>query len=78
LTQNTKTLFILKMQSAIVIFGRRAANEQPGEAGLVLARRGGVRMMYRVAEPRVFKLLDLAGAMVRKQFTERAELLGSQ
>jgi ArsR family transcriptional regulator len=45
------------------------------EAGLVAARRDGVRMMYRVADPRVFKVLDWAGAMVRKQFTERAELL---
>ncbi len=45
------------------------------EAGLVVARRDGVRMMYRVADARVFKLLDLAGAMVRKQFTARAELL---
>ena len=45
------------------------------EAGLVLARRDGVRIMYRVADPRVFKLLDLASAMVRKQFAERAELL---
>lgn len=45
------------------------------EAGLVLARRDGIRIMYRVADARVFKLLDLAGEMVRKQFTERAELL---
>ena len=45
------------------------------EAGLVFARRDGVRIMYRVADSRVFKLLDLASALVRKQFTERAELL---
>jgi ArsR family transcriptional regulator len=45
------------------------------EAGLVLARRDGVRMMYRVADGRVFKVLDLVGEMVKKQFSERAELL---
>jgi ArsR family transcriptional regulator len=45
------------------------------ETGLVLARRDGVRMMYRVADARVFKLLDLAGEMVKRQFAERAELL---
>jgi ArsR family transcriptional regulator len=45
------------------------------EAGLVAARRDGVRMMYRVADGRVFKMLDLVGEMVKKQFSERAELL---
>jgi DNA-binding transcriptional ArsR family regulator len=45
------------------------------EAGLVAARRDGVRMMYRVAESRVFKVLDLAGVLLRKQFAARAELL---
>src|SRR5574341_322856 len=42
------------------------------EAGLVVARKEGVRMMYQVADPRVFKVLDLAGEMVKKQFSERA------
>ncbi|MCI0698616.1 metalloregulator ArsR/SmtB family transcription factor [candidate division KSB1 bacterium] len=45
------------------------------EAGLVAARRDGVRMMYRVADPRVFKVLDLIGEVVKKQLTERAALL---
>jgi ArsR family transcriptional regulator len=45
------------------------------ETGLVLARRDGVRMMYRAADARVFKVLDLAGEMVKKQFSESAELL---
>jgi ArsR family transcriptional regulator len=45
------------------------------EAGLIVARKDGVRMMYRVADGRVFKVLDLVGEMVKKQFSERAELL---
>jgi ArsR family transcriptional regulator len=45
------------------------------EAGLVAARKDGVRMMYRVVDPRVFKVLDLAGEMIKKQFAERAALL---
>ncbi|MDZ7360327.1 MAG: metalloregulator ArsR/SmtB family transcription factor [candidate division KSB1 bacterium] len=45
------------------------------EAGLVVARKDGVRMMYRVTDPRVFKVLDLVGEMIKKQFVERAELL---
>jgi ArsR family transcriptional regulator len=45
------------------------------EAGLVVARKDGVRMMYEVTDPRVFKVLDLVGEMVKKQFAERAELL---
>jgi hypothetical protein len=32
-------------------------------------------MMYEVTDPRLFKVLDLVGEMVKKQFAERAELL---
>lgn len=45
------------------------------EAGLIVARRDGVRMMYRVADPRVFKLLDLVAEIAKKQLSERMELL---
>ncbi len=45
------------------------------EAGLVAARRDGVRMMYRVSDPRVFKVLDLIGELARKQLAARVELL---
>jgi ArsR family transcriptional regulator len=45
------------------------------EAGLIVARKDGVRMMYKVTDPRVFKVLDLVGEMIKKQFIERAELL---
>lgn len=45
------------------------------EAGLVVARKDGVRMMYRVTSLRVFKLLDLVGEIVKKQLSERVELL---
>jgi ArsR family transcriptional regulator len=45
------------------------------EAGVVVARKDGVRMMYRVADSRVFKVLDLVGEMVKRQFAERVQLL---
>jgi ArsR family transcriptional regulator len=45
------------------------------EAGLVVARKEGVRMMYQVTNPRVFKVLDLVGEIVKKQLSERVELL---
>lgn len=45
------------------------------ETGVVVARRDGVRMLYRVAEPSVFALIDLAGKMIKKEFAHRAELL---
>jgi ArsR family transcriptional regulator len=45
------------------------------EAGLIVARRDGVRILYRVAEPRVFKLLDLAGEIAKKGLADRARLL---
>ena len=45
------------------------------EAGLVLARRDGVRIMYRVADPRVFKVLDLVGDLAKRQLAARVELL---
>jgi ArsR family transcriptional regulator len=45
------------------------------DAGLVTAYKDGVRMMYRIADPRVFKVMDLAGELVKKQFSERAALL---
>lgn len=45
------------------------------EAGLVAARRDGVRMMYRVADLRVFKVLDLIGELAKKQLSARVELL---
>jgi ArsR family transcriptional regulator len=44
------------------------------EAGLIVAHRDGVRMLYRVAEPRVFKLLDLVGEVVKKQLADRVRL----
>lgn len=45
------------------------------EAGLVTARRDGVRMLYHVADPSVFALIDLAGEMIKKEFAHRAGLL---
>jgi ArsR family transcriptional regulator len=45
------------------------------EAGLIVARRDGVRMMYRVADPRVFKVLDLVGELAKRQLAARVELL---
>lgn len=45
------------------------------EAGLVVARKEGVRMMYEVTDPRVFKVLDLVGEIVKQQLSERVELL---
>jgi ArsR family transcriptional regulator len=45
------------------------------EAGLVAARKDGVRMMYRVVDPRAFKVLDLIGEMIKKQLAERTALL---
>jgi ArsR family transcriptional regulator len=45
------------------------------EAGLVVARKEGVRMMYYVSDPRVFTLVDLAGEIARLQLSERAEIL---
>lgn len=45
------------------------------EAGLVTARREGVRMLYHVADPSVFALIDLAGEMIKKEFAHRAGLL---
>lgn len=45
------------------------------EAGLVIARKDGVRMMYRVADPRVFKLLDLVAEIAKKQLADRLQLL---
>jgi ArsR family transcriptional regulator len=45
------------------------------EAGLIVARRDGVRMIYEVTDPRVFKVLDLVGEIVKRQLTERAEIL---
>ncbi len=45
------------------------------EAGLVSARREGVRLIYRVADPSVFALIDRAGVMIKKAFAQRAELL---
>jgi DNA-binding transcriptional ArsR family regulator len=45
------------------------------EAGLVAARKDGVRMMYQVTDSRVFKVLDLVGEIVKKQLSERVELL---
>jgi ArsR family transcriptional regulator len=45
------------------------------EAGLVVARKEGVRMMYYVADPRVFTLVDLAGEIVKQQLAERAGIL---
>ena len=45
------------------------------EAGLIVARRDGVRIMYEVTDPRVFKVLDLVGDIVKRQLTERAEIL---
>jgi ArsR family transcriptional regulator len=45
------------------------------EAGLVIARKDGVRMMYRVVDPRVFKLLDLVGEIAKKRLTDRLQLL---
>jgi ArsR family transcriptional regulator len=45
------------------------------EAGLVVARKDGVRMMYRVADPRVFKVLDWVGELAKRQLAARIELL---
>jgi ArsR family transcriptional regulator len=45
------------------------------DAGLVTAYKDGVRMMYRVADQRVFKVLDVVGELAKKQVSERAELL---
>lgn len=45
------------------------------EAGLVASRRDGVRMMYRVADSRVFKVLDLVGDLAKRQLAARVELL---
>lgn len=45
------------------------------EAGLIVARKEGVRMMYEVTDPRVFKVLDLVGEIVKQQLSERVELL---
>jgi len=45
------------------------------DAGLVTAYKDGVRMMYRVADQRVFKLMDLVGEIVKHQLAERAEIL---
>lgn len=44
------------------------------ETGLVTARREGARMLYRVADPSAFALIDLAGEMIKKEFARRAEL----
>lgn len=45
------------------------------ETGLIVARRDGVRMMYQVTDRRVFKALDLVSEIVKKQLSERVELL---
>lgn len=45
------------------------------EAGLVTARKEGVRVMYHVADPCVFVLLDLAGEMVKSELANRAGVL---
>jgi DNA-binding transcriptional ArsR family regulator len=45
------------------------------EAGLVIPRKEGVRMIYQVTDPRVFKVLDLVGEIVKQQLTDRAEIL---
>lgn len=45
------------------------------EAGLVVARKEGLRMMYEVADPRVFTLIDLASEIVKQQLAERAGIL---
>lgn len=45
------------------------------ETGLVTARREGVRTLYRVPDPSVFALIDLAGEMIKEEFAHRARLL---
>lgn len=45
------------------------------EAGLVAARKEGVRMIYEVTDPRIFTVLDLVGELIKQQLTEQAGLL---
>ncbi len=45
------------------------------EAGLVVAHKEGVRMIYSITDSRVFKVLDLAGEIAKRQLAERAEIL---
>jgi len=42
------------------------------EAGLLESRREGVSIYYRIREPRVFALLELADEMIRSAAREKA------
>jgi len=46
-------------------------------ANLVTSRRDGLRILYRVTDPRVFKALDLLSSIARRQLVEATEALTS-
>ncbi len=45
------------------------------KAGLVQSRKDGLRVLYRVTDPLIFEMLDLAADMIRAIWQEKAELL---
>jgi len=46
-------------------------------ANLVRSRRDGLRILYRVTDPRVFEALELLSSIAREQLVEATEALAS-
>ncbi len=47
------------------------------EGNLVATRRDGMRMMYRVTDERVFRVLDLMGSIAHDQFNTARQALAA-
>ncbi len=47
------------------------------EGNLVATRRDGMRMMYRVTDERVFRVLDLMGSIAHDQFNAACQALAA-
>jgi ArsR family transcriptional regulator len=47
------------------------------DSNLVIAQRDGTRMMYRVTDERVFRVLDLMGSIIHDQFNAARQALAA-